>query len=677
MPQHKKHPALVALEDQYKLKSIVSETDDGRRWQTRMRASDAYFRDYSKDWAENRELLVEFKKLSDKYGTYVAMAYAIFQNLVADTYFRNPDPLVQDKRGNRDLSRILSDVFRAIHADVDSESKMKRALTDCSWAGFGCLWTDFAQESYFDPEVYDFSTGQQGALIETKQRVLLKYFSPWRWRFDPDGREWDLSDHSYIAVLYYRTLADVMKDVRLSEEDKGRIMGWWASLRSGKHGTDYVRYADLCDLEEDDPERIRLPLWHIWDRATHTTMDQPLDAAFTLTPQAWPEEFTEADIFPVEYIAQNREPEDKNGTQGFIGIPGIRLIKPQIYNIQRYSALLGNSLRHVVNKYLSPKGALDEGAKQKLQENDAQFEVIEFDKDVFNAFPAQMMDKLSVNEILHLIPQAQLKELHHFKAIEHELNMIAQIIGQASSDRGGLSDADSATEARGMQQRLAHRLSTMRHEAGKHYNNITEKFFIILKARQTLPLRYQMTTTYNEKVWAEFNADELAELDLHFEYAVGSSEPRTREEEFAILERCFQLLAPVIQARGDTRAVMQLAVQMATIAGMRDADKFFNDKATEMIKQLMALDYALQKGDIKGGDAIEAATKKKQELLSALLNELGTEQDIAEVMASRANQNAPAPEGEGALPSAPTAGEVEYDNAARGSAAAGAMGGMQ
>jgi hypothetical protein len=670
-----RHPELVKLDERFKNGKPLLSTADGLRWQNRMRASDAYFRDYSSDWESNQELLVGFASLIKKYGTYLAIGYAIFQNLVADTYFRNPDPLIQDKKGNRDLSRILSDVAKAIHADVDSEAKMKRALLDPAWAGFGVLRADFAQEAEFLPEVYNFATKTKGAYLETKQRVLLKYVSPWHIRFDPEGREWDLSDHSFIAILYYRRLSEVMADGRISEEDKERVMAWWRSLKDGRHGTDYVRYADLCDLEEDDPERIRLPFWHIWDRVSYTEVDQPLDADFVLTPQPWPVDLRDADRFPVEYIARNRDLVDKNGTRGFIGIPDARLIKPNLFNLQRYSALLGNSLRHVVNKYLSPKGALDDKAKHKVQENDAQFEVIEYDKDVFNAFPAQMQDKLNSDDILKLIPQAQLKELHHFKAIEHELNMIAQIIGQASADRGGLSDADSATESRGMQQRLAHRLSTMRHEAGKHYNNITELFFIILKSRQTLPLRYQMTTTYNEKVWAEFAADDLRELDLHFEYAVGSSEPKTREEEFALLERATQILMPMLQARGDTRAQMKLAVELVSVLGMRDADRYFNDEALEIVKQLMAIEYGLQKGDIPADDMATAA--KKQELLSALLNELGTEQDIAEVMASRANQNAPAPEGEGALPSAPTAGEAAYDAGARGAANAGAMGGMQ
>lgn len=673
--QPDRHQALVALEKQYVLNARLSDTVEGRRWRNRMRASDQYFRDYSWDWEENQKLLTDVRALGREFGTYVAIAYAIVANFVADTYYRNPDPLVQDKGGNRDLSRILSDVFRAIHADVDSERKIKDALMDQSWAGFGCLWVDFEQEEYFDEEVIDFATGTPGAYVETKQRVLLKYFSPWRWRFDPDGREWDLSDHSYIAVLYYRTLARIMEDDRLSDEDKARVMGWYRDAKAGSLGTDYVRYADLMDFEEDDPERIRVPLWHIWDRATHTVFDQPLDAGFVLTAQKWPDEFVDANKFPVRYMAKNREPEDKGGTRGFIGIPDLRLIKSHIYNVQRYSRLLSNSLRHVVNKYLSPKGALEDTARKKFEESDGQFEIIHYEKDAWNAFPSQMHDKLHAKDILQLVPQAELKELHHFKAIEHELNMIAQIIGQASADRGGLSDADTATESMGMQRRLAYRLSTLRHEAGKHYNAITELFFIILKARQTLPIRYQMTTTYNEKVWSEFAADELRELDLHFEYAIGSSEPRTREEEFALRERAAAILMPMLQARGDTRGQMKLAIELVSVLGYRDADRYFNDTVVDVVKQLLAIEQGLANGQVPADDM--AVATKKQELLSLLLNELATEQDITEVVSASQNMNVPEGEGMGSMAKPPTPGQMSFDNAARGSAATGAMGGMQ
>lgn len=666
--QPERHPDLVRLEQTYPLGELAMTTTEGLRWRSRMQASDAYFRDYSWDWAENQALLTDVRALTLKYGTYVAIAYAIVQNLVADTYYRNPDPLVQDKGGNRDLSRMLSDVFKAIHADVDTERKMKDALTDQSWAGFGMLWTSFQQKGYFDQAEVDAETGEQGAYVTTNQRIVLRRISPWRVRFDPEGRDWDLSDHGYIAFLYSPKLAQLMRDESLSDEDRRRLM---AHVRGGQ--AQPVRYGSLSDTSEEDPELIPVPCWHIWSRTNKMTYRQPVGTAFTFQPQPWPEESAEADEFPVRYMAKNREPEDEQGLCGFIGVPDLRLTRPHIYAIQRLEALFLSANQHVINKYFTMKGALEQQAQEKLA-TDKQYQVIEVDPDAFNKFPAEMRDKVKFSDILALVPQHEFKELRHLDGIRHELDMIAQIIGQASADRGGLSDAETATESRGMQQRLAYRLSTLRHEAGKHYQALCRLFYIILKQRQTLPIQYQMTTAYNEKVWAAFSADTLRELDLHFEYAVGSSEPRTREEEFALRERAAAILMPMLAARGDMRGQMKVARDLVELLNLRNVEQYFNDDAIEYMKELVAIMDGLQKGTVD--PANREVVKRQIELVSMLANELLTEQDLTEVVAQGAGQDAPSTEGMGSLPSAPTPGQADYDAAARGSAAAGIDGGM-
>lgn len=673
----KKHPALMALEQRFKLGNLSLSTQVGMRWRNRMEASDAYFKDYSNrfGWRENEQMLSDFPAMMKRYGTYVAIPYAVTQNWVADTYYRNPDPLIQDKGGNRDLSRILSDLGKSVHQEVDSERKMKDALLDQSWAGFGCVWASFRQSAYLSETERDLETGEP-ALVAKKQQILFKRINPWRIRWDPEGRDWDLSDHSYVALLYFRQLGDVMRDTRLSDEDKRRVMTHYLAGSAGEnYDAQMVRYATLTSFQEEDPEYIRLPFWHIWARPEKLLYDMPLGAQFTTTPQPWPDEFADEDAFPLRYMAKNREPEDEGGLRGFVGIPDLTMIKPHVYAIMKSEALLLAANQHVINKYLSPKGALDDLAKQQLSDGTKAFSVIEFNKDAYNAFPSQMLDKIKPDDILQLVRQGDMKDLQHLEAIRHEMDMIAQIIGQGPADRGGQSRANTATESYGMQRGLERRRSNAIHTNGKHYNAVTKLFFTILKARQTLPMRYQMTSArFNETVWAEFNADTLSDLDLHFEYATGSSETRTRDEEFALRERMAAILMPVFQARGDVRAMMKVAQDLIEPLNIRGAEQYFNDEAIEIMKQLVAILKSVGDGNVLADD--ERVAKQIPELISRLAQEMLTQQDLAEVEAAAAGAAAPAPEGEGSLKAAPTPGEADFAAGARGSAAAGMGGGM-
>lgn len=665
------NPTLKALKEQYTLGDLKLITTDGMRWRNRMGASDAYFAKYSPRWKTNKELYSDFDALAAKYGTYVAVPFAVVQNWINDTYYRNPDPLVQDKNGNKDLGRILSDVFRTIHHEVDSEQKMKQALMDSAWAGFGCLWVSFRQEGRLNPELYDFYRDQQGVIEPTKQAVTLTHISPDRVRFDPAGKNWDLSDHGYVGVLYEQSLAQVMRDNTVSDEDRRRIMAWY---RAGAQNSEsYNPLATMmtgsdATYKETDPEFIRLLFWNIWSRPDKKVYRQPLGSSFTLQPLPWNDEFAEADIFPLLYVAKNRD------VDKFIGIPDLSLIEPQVKNINKLEALFIAANQHVINKYVTVKGALDEQARTKLADGVTQFAVIELDKDALNAFPTAMQEKMNLGDVLSLVPQAELKDLQHLEGIRQEMEIIQQIIGQGPADRGGVQQSGSATESLGMQQGLARRLSTARHENGKNFCRLTKLFFITLKARQTLPLRYQMTTAFNERVWQAFNADALADLDLHFEYAIGSTEYRTREQEFALRQQMAQVLMPVLQVQGNTRLMMKLAQDLIEPLNIIGAGQYFNDDASQIVMQLVAILRGLSNGQILADDP--RAAQKIPELISALAQAMLTPQQLAEVEAASAGVQPPEPGGGASLPAAPTQGEQDFAAGAAGSAAAGAGGGM-
>lgn len=664
---------MVQYEEKYALGGLPMTNQDGTRWAHRMAASESYYNDYSWDWKENQELLVDVREMERKYGgpaggSYVMLAHSIQQNFIASTYFRNPNPLIQDKRGNRDLSKMLSDMAKSVLAEIGSERKMKEGLEDRWWAGFGLVWGSFRQVA---DELAD------GTIIPRKQHVLLKRMSPYRVRFDPEGREWDMSDHTYCAVLYYPTLQMLMTDRRCSDEDRRRIMASYKRGVTGDANFDWrsIRSTTVTDLVEDDPAYIRVPTWQIWARPEKKIYNQIANTQFTLTPIDWPEEFAEEDCFPFVYMPSSREPEDKEATRGFIGIPYLREIKAHLYAVNRLESQFVAANQTAIFKYACVKGALSLEQQSVLQ-NDKQKAMIEWDPAALEAFPAQMREKFTkFSDIFELIKQPDLQEMKHLEGIKHEMDMIAQIIGQAPGDRGGMPQTNTATDSIIVNKRLQTREDSHKHEAGGFFKQLLKLIFLILKHRQELPIPYQMTTNFNETVWMQFAADKLRDLDLHYDYAVGSNEDRTREEEFALRERVAQATLPFLQASGDLRDQMKVVRDLVEVLDVTGTEQYFQDDVQDLIAQLTAISYGIQRGEINPADPTIA--NKQVELIAMLGDRLLTQDKMKEIVTESANMASQGPQQQmGSMAKAPTPGQADFAAGARGSAAAGAGGGL-
>jgi len=695
-----RNPAMLALEERYALDGLSLTNPVGIRWMSRMKESEDYFTDYSWDWTENQSLLVDVKGLTAKYGddkggSFVMLARSIQQNFIASTYFRNPDPIIEDKGGDRDLSKMLSDMSRAVLASVGSERKMKEGLEDRWWAGFGLEWVSFKQKAYEacrdcgarrdDGEAACPTCGSDSPtkLVPTKQDILLKRMSPYRVRFDPAGREWDLSDHDYAAVLYHPKLGALMSDQRFSPDDRRRVMASYRRGVAGDANFDWrsLRSATVSDLVEDDPSYIAVPTWQIWARPEKKIYTMVHGTQFTLTPLDWPEEFAEEDVYPFVYMPAGREPEDKDSTRGFIGIPYIREIKQHLYAINRLESQFVAANQEAIFKYLTIKGLLTAGEIAKLG-SDIQRQVIEIDPSALDApaamasMPSAMREKFSFKDVLQLIDQPDLKELRHLAGIKHEMDMISQIIGQAPGDRGGMPDSPTATDSIIVDKRLRVRENTHKHDAGGFFKQLVKLIFLVLKHRQELPIPYQMTTAFNQKVWTTFSADKLRDLDLHFDYAVGSNEDRTRDEEFALRERVAQVTLPVLQASGDLRDTKRVIRDLVEVLNLPGTDQYFQDDVQDLMAQLIAIQYGIQRGQLDAAD--EAVATKQLELISMLGSRLLTPDKMGQIVTQATGSPEEGPsKGTGSISKPPTPGQSDFRAGAQGAAAAGAGGGMR
>lgn len=679
------------LRSEYPLGTLDMWTVEGRRWKRRMDESERYFNKYSEKWTENRALLCDYTKMLAEFGTYVAIAYPIINNFISDVYFRNPDPFIQDKGGNKDLSKILTDVARSVHAECDTESEMRACLLDQSWAGFGLVAGSFQQKPHDAGQPIMEPTGeigidgpvmaQAGVVEPTSQKVLLQRISPWKSRFDPKGRRWDMSDHRYWGYDDVAYLGPLMRELT-SDDDRRRLMAYYGQggAAFSAEGGDSSAVSD----GETDPEFIRVCMRTIWSRPDHKIYSMPYGASFTFEPRPWDEEWERADMFPVRYAPCNRVPEDKENTEGFIGQPYLALIGQHIRNINKAQGLLLQGLEHVIDVYVTVKGALDEMSQRKIFESGRMFNVIEFDPKGLTKFPSMQADeKLKMSDIMSLLPTGDTKDMQHMAEIDHEFSLIAQIMGQGPADRGGVSDSETATQSLGQQQGIARRMSANRNDAGKHYNALTRMIFIIIQARHTLPLRYQATTVFNEKVWNEFTdpVGTLKNIDLHCDYATGSNEPQTREQVFATRERMAAILMPIFQAQQNWRMVMKVAQDLIEPLNIIDSDSYFNDEARQIVMQLLTILRGVGKGSI-GDQEITAdnleVVKQIPELIAQLAQAILTPQQLAQVEAVVAGVQEPEDGGKGvgSIEKPPSPGEASAEAGAAGSAAAGQTGGL-
>lgn len=722
--------SMKKLRDAFPLNGIRPETDDGRRWKRRMDESESYFKRYSIHWNEDRDLLVNFKAMMDEFGTYVAIAYPIIANRISDVYFRNPDPFIQDKGGNKDLSRILTDVIRSVHMECDTETEMRHAFIDQAWASFGMVVASFKQwpanagdlvmepdeppagdadqaqdqqaavapqpqpmrpatmpvhNGQFDPTTGDpiFERQPTGETVEpTDQKVLVQRLSPWRCRFDPRGRRWDMTDHSWWAYESTPYLSDLMRDTSISRDDKARLMAYF-----GAGGSAFVvDGVTATGYHEQDPEFIRVRIYSIWNRRDHMIYRWPIGANFTFDPQPWDEEWERADMFPCHYMPVNKVPEDEKNEEGFIGLSWMRIIGEHVKNINKLQGLIVNALGKVIDVYVAWKGMVPPQIMGKIQDGAREFKIVEIDPEAYQKYAAQQPDKqIDIRSIIHLLDVGETKDMQHMQKIDHEFGLIAQEMGQGPAERGGVSKSDTATESLGIQQGLSRRMSSDRNDAGKHYNAVTRKIFIIIQARQTLSMRYQMVSAgFNNVTWQQFTDPHttLKNIDLHFDYATGSTEPQTREQQFALRERMATILMPIFQAQQDTRSMMKLAQELIEPLGLLDADGFFNDAASQIAMQLLTILMGLGKGkigDIEITADNEAVIQQIPELISKLAQAILTPQQLAQVMGvvTGATQQPEGQQGVGSIAKAPSPGQASFAAGAAGSAAAGKSSGIQ
>lgn len=722
----------------------------GRKWRPRIEAAEAYHNENSADWPYLRDLFVNMQaRKSATWSPTVAMAYSIITAAASDTYFNNPESWIQAKSGDPDgdISRAFRDIANTAHRDADTEGIMRKCLVCDGFSGFGVHWAYFEQVEDAPPVAAPASqletpnselgtptptnaaqppsplnaTAQVPVDIPSEsaepaplakpstmptsapptpnvvaQKVCGDFCEPWDWRCDPDGRDWKLTDHKYIIRKYRKTIAELIAMPFATDNGKAMLYTWGKSRRQSKEHRSDSKWGSNSGAIDNDIGYMPVDMWEIWDRVSKTIVHIPVGADFDLGSLPWPRAWRYANAFPATFVAFNWEPGDKERKRGFYPIPLLRLIRDQLENINDLEALYMEAATASVIKYLTVKGLLDDPEITNLTNNQSRIVVSIDIMKIKEFFPTAInnIGELDLRKVFHQL-EANDKgaSFEYEKAIEHELRQIGRIVSSGPQDRYGLPEARSATESAGLIDAMNKRGRTKSELAANIYDQITEKFFLIFKTMQTLPIEYRASTPdFSEGVWRQWSdLAAVRTLNLAFEHRVGTSTSRDPQSETAARNAFGQMVLPIYAQAQQFEKVDEIVKWMAEPQNFRNLNIFQSQsKAIAMeLAYMTALlsvnpklaadpDFADKKADLSSQLALSLLSPTDQQAVAAKVNKAVESGEAMQPASGDGGGGQQRGQGSspGSLPSQQTPGQAAFGVAAMGggnvpSAAAG------
>jgi hypothetical protein len=283
------------------------------------------------------------------------------------------------------------------------------------------------------------------------------------------------------------------------------------------------------------------------------------------------------------------------------------------------------------------------------------------------------------------------------KAIEHELRQIGRIVSSGPQDRFGLPEARSATEAAGLIDAMGKRGRTKSELAANKYDEITEKFFLIFKTMQTLPIEYRASTPdFSEGVWRQWSdLASVRTLSLAFDHRTGTSTARDPQQETAARNAFGQMVLPIYAQAQQFEKVDEIVKWMAEPQNFRNLNIFQSQSksiAMELaymtallkVNPMLAADpdFADKKADLSSQLALSLLSPTDQQAVAAKVNQAVSSGEAMQPGGGQGGGGQQQGQGPspGSLPSQQTPGQAAFGGAAMGggdvpSAAAGMTGG--
>jgi hypothetical protein len=555
-------------------------------WSSRLERGKRHQQENSKLWRENEKLIFGIDKEGDNEDDAdLAYGWGLFKALETAIYVQDPDFYVESKfQANPDIARRLTDIIRTDVKDMDLKSTGGLMLLDTFVYGYGVgveiIKTDqgFVRFPSDDPLVRE-GLVEEGdiAAIPKSQNYEIVRVHPKDILFDPKGTRLDLSDHGWVALAFYPTVASLQEDPSFTLPEKVDSLAESSqTTRNEKNeGTTGGRWP--IKSVETDPAFKTICVWEIWDKPNQKIVYMTDSGHHVIGQKKWPcsVQIGPRSLFPVTMMAMHPNP------KGFYPKAEVSLVRKQLDRLNRIEKEMDGYYRNRWRKHVAPASLLSNDTVSNFTDTSGAHSVILIEKDELDAFvgPTGNSAQLDLARLVVQLPDPMVPQDYYIRkqGIEQD---ISQILGYGPSDRGGLPQTRSAREAvminDSKQQKLVKRADAI----ADFYRWICEKHLLMLQATMSVERaarKWEPAKGLGE--WFRYDKEAI-QGEFNFVVYAGSSGPRSTETKKQAELQMFQTVVPFLQAEG--KSIYPALERLANVFGWEGIDQLFANGKMEM-----------------------------------------------------------------------------------------------
>jgi len=366
--------------------------------------------------------------------------------------------------------------------------------------------------------------------------------------FDPNGTMPNLSDHKWISMQFFPTIAELKEDDTFSIDEK--TLKGLQRIRSSpamrERTTEYFTPVNQKAGDDPDDDFAQVAIEEVWDRINRKKLYIPCGTDKIIGTEDWPVElrYNGELLYPLSLLYFNENPDE------FWPIPEISMIRPQL---EQYNDFFKWVLLDAMTKwrrFIARGDIFDRGQLDKLT-GGGPTEVVTFNGkliageqnfDIARAF-------LPVPDIA--MKGDQVAVLNLVKQTVHE------ILGAGDFASAGFRSTRSATEAAALSDFLRSRMTNKTENVDAFFHRATVVHVLHLQETLTTGRAVQVDNDDGIAVWRDVTNADL-KGNFKFQIVAGSSTPQNtesrRQENIAFFQ---QVIGIVLQSGGDPRPIIE------------------------------------------------------------------------------------------------------------------------
>ena len=576
-------------------------------WRDRLDRMKKYQEAHCKSWKTNSDLL--FGKTDDEdTPNRCAYGWGLCQSLITQIYIQNPDCILEaykDKDDMQaDIARLLSYVVPYDWDEMNLKFLGNLGILDNFVNGYAAfietVETD-KQAHRVEGEVVTKEHKPKGKKEKepeeeveeeaTEQNYMTRRINPWDILFDPQGTLLDLSDHRYLAIAYYPTVADVKNDEIFSENLPDDIEEFPEVSTYTRREKRQSVAKGKTNADETDPDFRQICVWEIHDKINNEVIymtDHKHHELGRIKPP-YQLKIRNRKFFPVTIMAFFPS------QSGFYPTPVIDLIASQLVTLNKLDARIYTDALTKWRKFVTWDDALDQDQKDKIT-----------DPGPANALMSVSQDLISVlagEGQTHAIP-----DIHDIVAPladpapnqdvimvrEMCINEIQEVLGFGAASRGGMPKTRSAREAMAIKEKMDQRLHILTDAINTFYEWHGQKHILLLQQTMVVDRYAKVFTDEIQKLeqWKKYTADDI-KGEFHFKVLTGTSMPRNTDSKRQSELMLFQAIAPILQQGG--YPIEPAFLRLADAYQWKGVEQFFKNYK-QVAKQAAMLIDTIGKG---------------------------------------------------------------------------------